>query len=61
VDLGPDVTDIEIGSAALEAADHRPDDRDEGRLVSVINSCGTSHGSIASSVGTARIPGRNWL
>ena len=33
VDLGPDVADLELGEGALEAAEHRPHDRDEGRAV----------------------------
>jgi hypothetical protein len=65
------VADPQVGEAPLEAAEIVRTTATNGVPLSVINSCGTPHSSIASSsrariqtaslVGTARIPSRNRL
>src|SRR6266542_4092662 len=49
VDLGPDVADLQVGEGALEAAEHRPNDRHERSPVVGHHSCSTPHNSIASA------------
>ena len=50
VDLGPDVPDLEIGEAALEAADSIVRTIvTKGVPLSVMSSCGMPHSSIASA------------